>query len=54
MDATFGPEQDVDTIFRMEAGQFVELHVFQDSGGALSVEGFAPSSPVLAMAWIGP
>ena len=52
--STFGPEQDVDTIYRMTAGQFVELHVFQDSPGALNVVSFGASSPVLAMTWIGP
>jgi hypothetical protein len=50
----FGPEQDADTLFRLSAGDFVEVGVFQDSGGPLDVEPAQLSSPVFAMSWVAP
>jgi hypothetical protein len=50
----FGPEQDADTLFRLSAGDSVEVGVFQDSGGTLDVEPAQLSSPVFAMTWVAP
>ena len=52
--STFGPEQDADTLFRMSAGDFVDVSVFQDSGGPLNVEPAQLASPVFAMSWVAP
>ena len=49
-----GPAQNVDTIFRLAAGDFVDVGVYQDSGGQLAVGLAQFANPVFAMAWIAP
>jgi hypothetical protein len=53
--ATGGPGQVVATITRMNAGEYVELVVHQDSGaGAGTTVCAGNSCPSLAIAWVGP
>src|SRR5262245_18850717 len=42
------------TQVRLEAGDFVEAYVFQDSGGLLNVSKFNDSSPEFSMTWLAP
>jgi hypothetical protein len=53
--ATSGPSQVVATITRMNAGEYVELLVHQDSGASVATTVCSGNScPSLAIAWIGP
>jgi hypothetical protein len=53
--ATSGPSQVVATITRMNAGEYVELLVNQDSGASIATTVCSGNScPSLAIAWIGP
>lgn len=47
------PAQVVSTIYKFAVNDYVELFVYQDSGGALNVQNVANWSPELSAVWIG-
>ena len=50
----FGPEQTVETVYQLAAGDYVEVVAYQDSGSTLSVQAFGTDSPAFSMDWLAP
>lgn len=47
-------EISISTVYHLAANDYVELFVYQNSGGNLSVKAFPGFSPEFAMQWLGP
>jgi hypothetical protein len=52
--ATGGGGQSIDTIARLNAGDFVDVVAAQTSGGPLDIANIDPRSPEFSMVWIAP
>ena len=50
----FGPEQNVETVYQLAAGDYVQAAAFQDSGSTLNVQPDGLSSPTFSMVWLAP
>lgn len=49
-----GTRQELSTLYRLLAGDFVEVEVYQESGGALNVSSDPQWTPEFTMAWVAP
>jgi hypothetical protein len=47
-------DQTVSTLWKFDAGDYVEVEAFQDSANPLDVSSTTPRSPEFSMAWVGP
>ena len=52
--ASFAPEQMVETIYKLNAGDYVEVWANQDSGGSLNLMVAADNGVTFSMQWIAP
>lgn len=52
--STFGPEQNVETVYQLAAGDYVQVIAYQDSGSTLSVEYDGLAGPTFSMIWLAP
>ena len=53
-DSGIGPEQSVETVYQLAAGDYVEVIAYQDSGSSLAVQSYDKASPAFSMDWIAP
>ena len=53
-DSGIGPEQEVETVYQLAAGDYVEVVAYQDSGSSLAVQSYSTASPAFSMDWIAP
>jgi hypothetical protein len=52
--ANFGPEQTAETIYKLNAGDYVEVWAYQDSGGSLNLQHLVDNGITFSMQWIAP
>ena len=52
--SSLGPEQSLETVYQLGAGDYVEVVAYQDSGSSLAVQAYDKASPAFSMDWIAP
>jgi hypothetical protein len=52
--AAFNPEQTVETVYQLKAGDYVEVWAFQNSGGPLGLQSPVDNGITFSMVWIAP
>jgi hypothetical protein len=52
--ASFSPEQTAETIYKLNAGDYVEVWAYQDSGGPLNLQYLVDNGITFSMQWIAP
>jgi hypothetical protein len=52
--ANFSPEQTAETIYKLNAGDYVEVWAYQDSGGPLNLQYLVDNGMTFSMQWIAP
>jgi hypothetical protein len=54
MSGSFGPEQTVETVCQLAAGDFITVIAYQDSGSTLTLENNGTTGPAFTMNWLAP
>lgn len=52
--AAFNPEQTTEAVYKLNAGDYVEVWAYQDSGGALTLLTNVDNGVTFSMEWLAP